>query len=92
MKLREILDGIELVAARMRVWFAGALSLLVGFQTLYATGTFDTVIPPNSKWAKWLPVAALVVARYTHGKACAAALIDAKTTQPQPSQEGSKPQ
>lgn len=78
MKVKEILDGIELVAARLRIWFAGALTLLMGFEALYASGQLDSFIPPNSKWAKWLPVAALVVARYTHGKACATALIDSK--------------
>jgi len=79
MKVKEILDGIELVAARLRVWFAGALTLLVGFEALYAAGQLDAFIPPGSRWAKWVPVAALLVARYTHGKTAANALIDAKT-------------
>jgi len=78
MRVKEILDGIELVAARLRIWLAGVLTLLVGFEALYASGQLDSFIPPGSKWAKWLPVAALLVARYTHGKASANALIDAK--------------
>jgi len=79
MKVKEILDGIELVAARLRVWFAGVLTLLVGFEALYAGGALDGLIPPGSRWAKWVPVVALLVARYTHGKTAAAALIDAKS-------------
>ena len=84
MKVKEILDGIELIAARLRVWFAGVLTLLVGFETLYATGQLDSIIPPNSTWAKWVPVAALLVARYTHGKTAAAAIINSKEAQDYP--------
>jgi hypothetical protein len=84
MKVKEILDGIELVAARMRIWFASVLTLLVGFEALYASGAFDTMIPPGSKWAKWIPFAALLVARYTHGKTSANALINSKEAQDYP--------
>jgi len=68
---------MEVVAVRFRLWLAGLLTLLIGFFAVYATGQLDSVIPPGSRWAKWLTVAALLVARYTHGKSTANAVTDA---------------
>ncbi len=78
MSVKTTLDAIDLIAARCRIWAASMLTLFVGFEALDITGALDGLIPPGSVWHKIVPIVGMLVARYTHSKQSATAVIEAK--------------
>lgn len=93
MTLKEFLDGVDLVAARVRLWLSGTTKFMIAAQGAYAAGLLDKYIPPSSRYAKWVGFAGLFVALYTQRKGEAAALLAAKKieAQPQATAEPPKP-
>ncbi len=81
MSVKSTLDAIDLIAARCRIWAASLLTLFVGFEALDLGGALDSLIPPGSVWHKIIPIVGMLVARYTHSKQSANAVIEAKADQ-----------
>jgi len=71
-------DGIDLVAARLRQPMRALVGAFLTFQATYALGGLDALIPPGTKWARWIGVGGAVVAYYTQRRGEPAALLAAK--------------
>lgn len=78
MALKDVLDGIDLIAARVRIWLAGTTKALILAQGMYSAGLLDKYIPQTSRAAKWVGFSGMIVALYTQRKGEAAALLAAK--------------
>ena len=75
------LDGVDLIAARLRQPMRALVGMLVVFQATYAAGGLDMMIPPGTKWAKWIGLAGVVIAYFTQRRGEPAALLQAKKTE-----------
>ncbi len=78
MSVKSVLDSIDLIAARCRIWAASLLTLFGGALLVDAFGGFNDLIPKESRWHSVLALATVLVARFTHSKQSAEAVIDAK--------------
>jgi len=78
MALKDVLDGIDLIAARVRIWLAGTTKTLILAQGMYSAGLLDKYVPAESRAAKWVGFAGLIIALYTQRKGEATALLEAK--------------
>ena len=79
--VQNFLDGVDLVAARLRQPMRAIVGAFLTFQITYAAGGLDGIIPPGSKWAMWMAVGGAVVAYFTQRRGEPAALLQAKKTE-----------
>lgn len=77
-KVQGFLDGIDLLAARLRGPLHSLTLALIAAQGAYAVGALDQWIPKDSKWAKWASMASGIIALYTMRKREASSLLQAK--------------
>lgn len=80
-RVQGFLDGVDLIAARLRQPMRALVGLFLSFQVTYAAGGLDNVIPPGTKWARWAGVAGAVIAYFTQRRGEPAALLQAKKTE-----------
>lgn len=61
MSLKEFLDGIDLIAARLRGPLRALAGLGIAFQGAMATGAWQA----PEKWSHWIAAASIVLAYFT---------------------------
>jgi len=77
-QIQGLLDGVDLIAARLRGPLHSLTLSLIVAQGAYAAGAFDAWIPKDSRWAKWASFGSAIIALYTMRRREASALIQAK--------------
>lgn len=63
MALKDVLDGIDLIAARLRGPLQALAGIGVGLQVAIAAG--GVKVPPDSKWSNWVAIGSIVLAYFT---------------------------
>lgn len=76
--VQSLFDGIDLIAARLRQPMRAIFGVFITLQVVYAAGGLEGLVPPGSKWAKWVAVGGAVIAYYTQRRGEPLALREAK--------------